>query len=64
MPEPVALSRVASLLVTVREIDEALDRLAAGTYGRCVRCGTDIPTERLELRPFAAACVACSTSTR
>jgi DnaK suppressor protein len=57
MPDQVAVSRAASLLRTIEEIDAALGRIAAGTYGRCAHCGNAIPTERLELRPFAAGCV-------
>ena len=64
MPDPVAQSRAASLAMTIDEIDAALDRLADGTYGVCVHCGTDIPPERLEFRPFAAGCVACQSSAR
>jgi DnaK suppressor protein len=64
MPDPVALSRAGSLLLTITEIDAALERIADGTYGVCVRCGGDIPTERLEFRPFAAGCVACQASAR
>ncbi|WP_253943888.1 TraR/DksA family transcriptional regulator [Nocardioides marmotae] len=41
------------------EIEAALDRLAAGTYGVCERCGRPIPAERLEVRPEARRCVAC-----
>jgi len=59
VPDPVALSRAATLLRTIDEIDAALDRIDAGTYGRCVHCGSAIPLERLEFRPFAAGCVSC-----
>lgn len=38
---------------------EALKRTADGTYGRCERCGLDIPVERLEIRPHARFCVPC-----
>src|SRR3712207_2664294 len=58
-PDPVAVNRATSLLRTIREIDEALGRIAAGTYGVCVHCSTAIPVERLEFRPFAPGCVAC-----
>ena len=60
VPDPVALSRSASLSDTITAIDEALERIAAGTYGSCVHCGATIPEERLELRPYAGACVACT----
>lgn len=44
----------------LRQIDEALARLDAGTYGICARCGEPIPPARLEVRPFAEHCVACA----
>lgn len=43
----------------VREIDRALARIAAGTYGRCEDCGDSIPIERLEALPATPVCVAC-----
>jgi RNA polymerase-binding transcription factor DksA len=42
-----------------QEVLAALARLDAGTYGRCVTCGTTLPDERLEARPEAARCVNC-----
>lgn len=38
----------------VEEIDEALARVKAGTYGVCVTSGKPIPKERLEAIPWAA----------
>jgi DnaK suppressor protein len=63
LPDDVAVTRAASLRRTIEDIDAALARIAAGTYGRCSGCGTEIPEERLELRPFATSCVACSQRT-
>jgi RNA polymerase-binding transcription factor DksA len=60
VPDPVAQRRSADLQVTIGEIDAALGRIDAGTYGRCVSCGAEIPEERLELRPFAGRCVTCT----
>jgi RNA polymerase-binding transcription factor DksA len=57
--DPVAVNRAAALLHTIQEIDAALGRIASGTYGSCVHCGTAIPAERLEFRPYAAGCVSC-----
>lgn len=39
------------------EVEAALARLEAGTYGSCVDCGQSIPEARLEVRPEAARCV-------
>ena len=64
MPDPVAMRRGASMLLTIAEIDAALDRIADGTYGRCTHCGIGLPIERLEFRPYAAGCVACQASVR
>lgn len=35
------------------EIDEALQRIDEGIYGKCLRCGKDIPERRLEAVPTA-----------
>jgi DnaK suppressor protein len=43
----------ASLETRLSAIDRALERLAAGTYGRSVRSGAVIPDERLEADPAA-----------
>ena len=43
----------------VAEIDAALDRVDAGTYGRCENCGDPIPKARLQAFPRATLCVAC-----
>jgi RNA polymerase-binding protein DksA len=40
-------------------VDEALDRLEAGTFGTCVRCGKPIAAARLEALPWAATCIDC-----
>ena len=43
------------------QIAEALERLDAGTYGLCVRCGEPIAAARLEARPYAPTCIACAS---
>jgi DnaK suppressor protein len=60
VPDAVAVSRAASLGRTLAEIDAALARIAAGSYGTCVHCGEAIPAQRLEVRPFADSCVSCA----
>lgn len=44
----------------MEDIDAALTRMDAGTYGRCESCGLRIPVERLEVIPHARLCVPCS----
>ena len=39
------------------EIDEALARIDAGTYGTCAVCGRVIPEERLAAVPYATLCL-------
>src|SRR3954447_11098668 len=40
----------------LNDIDDALARLDAGTFGTCVDCGTEIPADRLEALPWARRC--------
>ena len=44
------------------EIEAAMGRLDAGTYGTCEACGQPIAAERLEARPVARACIQCAES--
>jgi DnaK suppressor protein len=41
------------------EIDAALERIEAGTYGICANCGEPIPAERLEAIPYTTLCIDC-----
>lgn len=43
------------------DLDGALERRRAGSYGICVSCGQPIPIERLRLRPAAVLCVPCAS---
>lgn len=42
------------------EIDQALTRIADGTYGCCRDCGAGIPLQRLRALPTVPMCVECS----
>ena len=42
-------------------IDEALQRIADGSYGLCLQCGASIPAARLHAQPTAERCVGCQT---
>ena len=44
---------------TLTKIDEAMQRLQAGTYGTCAQCGQEIAEARLRALPFATLCVSC-----
>jgi len=56
--------RRASTQRVIEEIDAALERLDAGGYGTCPRCGKPIPAERLEILPYARHCVRCRQRSR
>jgi DnaK suppressor protein len=43
----------------IRMIENALERVADGRYGTCLRCGQPIAPARLEALPFAAYCITC-----
>lgn len=45
-----------------RELDEAIIRLDANTYGYCEECGTEIPFKRLQIVPETRFCVECERS--
>jgi|SRR5215472_15066859 len=40
-------------------IDEALERIEDGSYGKCVHCGASLPEKRLEAVPWARHCLPC-----
>ena len=48
------LALSAQARAAVEQIDAALDRIEAGTYGVCVASGLSIPQERLRAIPWAA----------
>ncbi len=45
---------------SIAEIQAALDRLEAGTYGLCDECGGKIGEQRLSAIPEATRCVDCA----
>ena len=44
-------------------IERALERIEAGTYGTCTRCGKPIAEERLEALPYVELCIDCKRET-
>lgn len=43
-------------------IDSALDRIQLGKYGLCIKCGKEIPQQRLKALPYALMCVNCASA--
>jgi DnaK suppressor protein len=56
-----ALSLLSQEQDALYEIEEALKRVDAGTYGTCEMSGKSIPHARLEAIPFARFTVECQT---
>ena len=40
-------------------VDEALERVSQGVYGKCEDCGDAIELERLKALPWASRCIDC-----
>lgn len=47
------------LQARLRKIDDALDRLMAGSYGNCSKCGRWIEDTKLDFDPAIAYCLEC-----
>lgn len=45
--------------LAVTQIDDALKRIDAGTYGTCERCEEDISEARIRVFPFTTLCIDC-----
>ena len=45
----------------LKKIDEALSRIANGTFGICEHCGEEISYKRLYARPVTTYCIECKT---
>ena len=55
------LTLAAQARAALLETEAALERLAAGTYGRCESCQEPIGRARLQVIPSARLCVACKS---
>jgi len=47
-------------LAELAQIDEALGRIARGSYGTCVACGGPLGLQRIRAIPEARYCLGCS----
>jgi RNA polymerase-binding transcription factor DksA len=59
-------AQIAALLLEARaylgDLDRALERLDAGSYWTCDRCGRPIARERLAARPATQTCIECAAA--
>ena len=49
---------------TLQDIEDALAKFDAGTYGECESCHQRIPEARLEAMPAARLCISCASQRR
>jgi DnaK suppressor protein len=52
-----ALEQVTLESQTLEEVEDALKRVADGTYGKCIVCGREIPEARLKAIPWTPYCL-------
>ena len=52
----------STTLEEVKQIQSALERINAGTYGTCLGCGRPVGDERLQAVPHAATCINCASA--
>ena len=55
------LAMISSEGDTLELIDEAIERLLAGSYGICLDCSATITEDRLAAKPYARFCINCKS---
>jgi DnaK suppressor protein len=60
--DPVAHALAAPSRRLLAQVETALQRLADGTYGRCISCQRHIPAKRLASEPYLVNCIACAVA--
>jgi Prokaryotic dksA/traR C4-type zinc finger len=58
------LHRAVAARRKLADVEEALGRLAAGTFGRCEQCGSAVGVQLLSLIPEARYCPRCAAGSR
>lgn len=48
-----------TLELRLKNVNLALDKIKKGIYGKCEKCGKEIPEERLKVYPEARFCLNC-----
>jgi RNA polymerase-binding protein DksA len=61
--QEVELGVIANETTLLTEVAAALERIDAGTFGRCETCGKKIAKPRLEAAPYARLCIRCARVT-
>ncbi len=51
----------AAAVAELRMIEAAVARIAAGEYGYCTVCGSEIASERLDVVPATPFCASCAS---
>ena len=57
----VAVERINQQVITLRQVEAALDRITQGDYDQCEDCGGEIGEKRLIAIPWAGKCVECQS---
>jgi RNA polymerase-binding transcription factor DksA len=60
--DTVLMDRVMRAHEDLALIEDAIDRIKAGTYGICGRCGQPISADGLNAIPYVTDCTACGLS--
>jgi RNA polymerase-binding transcription factor DksA len=50
-----------ALELRLKAVNEALERIKRGAYGKCKNCEGDIPLKRLKVLPETEICLKCKT---
>ncbi len=58
--QAMAVATQARRATRMQALTAALNRVAAGDFGECVRCGEEISDKRLQLDPTLTTCIACA----
>jgi len=57
---PVVSALETEAMEELADIENAIHRLEAGTFGICITCGEEVGAKRLEARPASSECLDCA----
>ena len=58
--QELSLGLIENHAQAITEIEDALERISQGAFGKCEECGAAIAKGRLDALPYARHCVACA----